>query len=226
MQKMLNSLESEMPFADDGNYEERLAIGLLLDVSGSTAGSSIRALNSALPHLGSELMKHEYARRRAELCLVTFGGSVKATEFCKVPDFSPPLLSAGGGTPMGEAINLTLDLIEARKQSYKSAGIPYYRPWVFLFTDGEPTDSFELAARRVHEMERQKKVVFFGIGFDGANMEVLTEICPPTRKPLKLNGLDFQEFFVWLGPSANGGASAPPNQPLVLPPPGWAVIEN
>ena len=39
---------------------------------------------------------------------------------------------------MGAAINLALDKLEERKQIYQQAGISYFRPWVFLITDGEP----------------------------------------------------------------------------------------
>ena len=35
---------------------------------------------------------------------------------------------------MGEAIETGLEMLESRKQTYKQAGISYYRPWIFLIT--------------------------------------------------------------------------------------------
>ena len=60
--------------------------------------------------------------------------------FVEAGEFVAPTLPAGGDTPMGAAIHLALNLVNERKQQYKNYGIAYYRPWIFLVTDGEPTD--------------------------------------------------------------------------------------
>ena len=50
---------------------------------------------------------------------------------------------------MGEAIEFAIDLVHQRKDVYRQAGIAYYRPWIFVITDGSPTDSWKAAARAV-----------------------------------------------------------------------------
>jgi uncharacterized protein YegL len=60
--------------------------------------------------------------------------------FATVDQFRPPVLDAKGDTPMGEAMRKALDLVSGRKEIYKQAGLDYFRPWIFLITDGSPTD--------------------------------------------------------------------------------------
>jgi uncharacterized protein YegL len=52
-----------------------------------------------------------------------------------------------------EAISLSIDLVRARKEFYREAGIAYYRPWIFVINDSYATDSWAVAARGVNEQE-------------------------------------------------------------------------
>ena len=72
-----------------------------------------------------------------------------------------------------------------------------------MITDGEPTgetrDMIEDASERLKDAERDKRIAFFAVGVEGANMEMLSAIVP--RTPLPLKGLAFNELFVWLSAS-------------------------
>lgn len=115
------------------------------------SGAPISALNSGLAAFREEVYKDEIASLRVEVALVTFGPVRLAQEFVTIDNFVPPKLEANDVTPMGEAIEYALDLLEERKETYKNNGVQYYRPWVILITDGAPTDSWHNAAQRMRQ---------------------------------------------------------------------------
>jgi uncharacterized protein YegL len=124
---------------------------------------------------------------------------------------------------MGEGIEQGLDMVRKRKEVYKEEGIKYYRPWVFLITDGAPTDSVERAQRRVHDEEKNDGVAFFAVGVQGADMQRLRRISK--RDPLKLQGLEFSNMFQWLSDSMGQVSSSTPGEKVSLDSPeGWAEV--
>lgn len=209
------------------NPDPRAPCLLLLDTSASMAGKPIAALNEGLRIFYQDLMRDELARRRVEVALLGFGyEGLKVHDFVTVDDWSPVVLQAGGATPMGEAIDRGLDLLQARKAMYKAAGLAYYRPWVFLLSDGEPTDPWQEAAKRIQEEDQQKGLLFFVVGVEGANLNKLAQIASVARPPLKLKGLNFAELFLWLSQSQQRVSQSRIGEQLALPPIGWAEVDT
>ncbi|WP_413174372.1 vWA domain-containing protein [Anabaena azotica] len=206
------------------NPENRCPVILLLDTSGSMSGQPIQELNRGLAAFKEDVMKDAQASLSVEVAIVTFGPVQLTQDFVTIDHFIPPKLEADGVTPMGEAIEYALDLLEKRKQSYKDNGVLYYRPWVFLITDGAPTDDWKGAAQRVREEEAQRRMLFFTVGVQGADMNKLKQIAPPERPPVTLNGLDFRALFVWLSTSMKRVSSGKVGEAVALPPVGWGQI--
>ena len=149
-------------FAD--NPEPRCPCLLLLDTSGSMSGAPIAALNTGLVALKDELATDSLAMKRVEVAVVSFGPVNIINTFHTAPNFFPPNLTASGDTPMGAAIKQGIELIRQRKGRITANGISFYRPWIFLITDGGPTDEWESAATIVREGEAAKSFAFFAVG--------------------------------------------------------------
>ena len=216
----------QIPFGSDNfadNPEPRCPCVLLLDTSGSMGGMPIMQLNEGVRTFKQELMMDPLATKRVEIAVVTFGPVTVESDFHTVPNFNPRELDTTGDTPMGSAISMGIEMVARRKKEYKEHGIAYYKPWIILITDGAPTDEWAKAAANVKEGENGKKFAFFAIGVEGANMDILREIS--VRSPLKLKGLMFREFFMWLSASMKIVSSKNPGSTInLLPPSGWSEL--
>jgi len=222
-------MAEQIPFGTNDfaeNPEPRCPCVLLLDTSGSMKGDPINELNAGLVAYKDELAADLLASKRVEVAIVTFGPVQTVQDFTTAEQFNPPTLATTGDTPMGAAINQAIDMVANRKQTYRSSGIAFYRPWIFLITDGGPTDTWHEAAARVREGETSKAFSFFCVGVAGAKFDVLKQIS--VREPLQLKGLRFRDLFQWLSNSQKSVSRSTPGDhvPISNPatPEGWASV--
>lgn len=114
----------------------------------------------------------------------------------------------------------------SRPTLYRANGITYYRPWVFLITDGAPQGEgdgvVDRATQRIKDDEGNKRVAFFAVGVEGADMARLGQMV--VRTPILLKGLDFREMFVWLSTSMHKVSQSKLDEDVALPPLGWGKI--
>lgn len=218
-------LDETVEFAE--NPEPRCPCVLLLDTSASMTGPPIQALNDGLETFRDNLITDDLAQKRVEVAIISFDDRVQVLQdFITADRFEPPNLTAQGQTHMGTGINKALDTIASRKSDYRSNGITYYRPWVFMITDGEPQGESDRivkqASDRIQLEENNKQVAFFAVGVEGANIDRLSEIVQ--RTPVKLRGLDFREMFIWLSASMQRVSHSQVDEQVALPPPGWGTI--
>ena len=150
-------------FAD--NPEARCSIVFVLDVSGSMAGAKIDTVNQALVKFRNMIREDSVSALRADIAIVAFDDVAWVLQdFTNGSDFEAPVLEVKGETNFSQPVNMALDLIEARKQSYRDGGIAYYRSLVYFLTDGVPDDDpdeLERTARRLASAEQNRSVAFF-----------------------------------------------------------------
>ncbi len=218
------NLEDEVEYAD--NPVQRTPAVLALDTSGSMRGRPINELQNGVHAMDQALKADERASMSVDLAITTFGHEgVGEYPFKNAQDFIPPILTAGGTTPLGPAGMKALDMVEQKKQKYREYGIAYTRPWLFIITDGAPNPGWQSFADRLNLEYEQKKVLPFLIGVQGANMEMLERIAPTSGpRPARLDGLRFVDLFEYISVSLSIAANSTPGAQLALPSPGWAHV--
>ena len=190
--------------------EPHLACVLLLDTSGSmgvvTSGSMggppIDSLNQALQDFKNKVSMDEMAQKRVDIAIVEFNSVVNVVQnFTPISEMSPITLQATGTTAMGEGINTAIDMVKERNRFYSTMGTPVFKPWIFMITDGGPTDDIEGAIRRIQEEESKGshgKLKFFALGVSGYDKDTLFRI---TNRVMELRDTDFSGIFNWMSES-------------------------
>ena len=202
------------------NPTPRVPVSLCLDCSGSMGGSPIKELNKGVAEFYQAIYNDEIARYSAEISIVTFGPAQLETSFMTMNQNNrAPRLIANGGTPLGEAVKIALDSLDVRKAEYQANGVDYYQPWLVIMTDGQPNGNKQLLdqqVKRVCDLVEQRKLTIFPIGIGKhADMSTLKRFSPQ-RTPLRLKGLNFAQFFMWLSQSVSRVSQSTPGDSVAL----------
>lgn len=192
---------------DATNPAARLPVVVAVDCSESMTGEPIEELNRGLKRFFEEVRADDAAMLSAEIALVTF-----RTEAEVAHGFAPaygypeaiPELSAEGTTATGAALELAERLLEEREALYRQEGIPFYKPWCLLLTDGKPfpNEGWQEPARRFRERAAQGKLTYLcvGVGND-IDEETLRELSAEEPGVVRLQDLRFGAFFRWVSAS-------------------------
>ncbi len=206
-------------FAD--NPQARCPVALVLDTSGSMQGAAIAELQEAVRMFYREIARDPLASLRVSPSVFTFGGRVT-----QLVPFSPKMVSstdapeeliAEGDTPLGAAINASVQTIQGQVQLYRQHAIPHYRPWLILMSDGHPTDQWRQAAADLKALSGKGwTVLCIALGAH-ADLPALAECS--TIEPRRIGTLEFAPFFRWLSASlkAESRSATSSRQPIGLP---------
>lgn len=206
---MIDNITAATEHDEGENYEQKCLCVLVLDTSGSmNASGAINQLNDGLVAFKNNTMQDPVTRDRLEVAIVSFNSKIEVVQQPDIlPNIQIPTLQASGQTQLVAAIEKAQEVIETRKQYYKSQGVPYYRPWIVVMTDGDPYpigQDVDSIATKIHIDAAAKKYVFFiiGIGNDVKD-SVLTTLATPEFPATRMDAVKFSEFFTWLSTSAS-----------------------
>ncbi|UBX53395.1 VWA domain-containing protein [Acinetobacter pseudolwoffii] len=172
-----------------------LPVILLLDVSGSMGGESIKQLNIAVKEMISDFASAEKNEVEILVSIITFGSEVLLhTPYTSAKDIDWKDLTVSGSTPMGTAFSMAKAMIEDKETTPSRA----YRPTIVLVSDGEPTDSWEQPLRALVNDGRSNKCDRMAMAIGGAaSNSVLNEFISGTENKVftAADASQIQEFF-------------------------------
>lgn len=182
--------------------EPHMACVLLLDTSYSMLGSPIDSLNKAIRDFKEQTSMDELAKKRVDIAIIEFNDTARVVqEFTPLCQMQPITLSASGCTAMGAGINLAIDKVKERNHFYNDMGTPCFKPWIFMITDGLPTDDISAARQRILDEESKGahgKLKFWAVGVPGYDKETITSL---TKRCIALDEANFNGIFNWLSDS-------------------------
>ncbi|MBK5720881.1 VWA domain-containing protein [Dysgonomonas sp. Marseille-P4677] len=177
----------------------RLPIYFLIDVSESMVGEPIEQVQNGIATIIKELRTDPYALETVYISIIVFAGKAKEiVHLTELYNFYPPKIPIGGGTSIGTALNFLMDNLDRsiKKTTLDEKGD--WKPIIFLFTDGNPTDRYEYSFDRWNNKYRNStNLVAVTLG-QGTDTNILKRI---TDNVLQLKNTDsesFKAFFKWI----------------------------
>ncbi len=177
----------------------RLPIYFLVDVSESMVGTPIEQVQEGMRTIIQSLRVDPYALETVFVAIIAFAGKAKLlaplTELYK---FYPPTFPIGGGTSLGEGMEALMNDIDRSVQKTTLEHKGDWKPIIFLFTDGNPTDNYNAAFRRWNEKYRKHcSLVAVSIG-DNVNVLTLAQITNDILLLKETDAESFSKFFKWV----------------------------
>ena len=180
----------------------RLPVFFVLDCSESMAGENLRKMESGLQSIVRKLRTDPHALETVHISVIAFAGVAKTiAPLIEVASFYPPRLPLGGGTSLGAALDALMTEIDRSVVKTTPDRKGDWRPVVYLFTDGRPTDNPGPAMARWKEKYGPRTTfVAIGLGKD-ADFAALNRLTDNVIIFDDVVDGDFSKFVAWVSAS-------------------------
>ena len=151
-----------------------VAVLLLVDTSASMAGEKICAVEHAINGFIDEF-KGSYEAECTDICIVSFSDETKIVQpFTCASNLAEIALEASGLTSLWEALSLSIDLLNNQRRLYQQLAITYYKPRIFLITDGTPTDIGDIVIPKLKSDVANNRYGLCVLGLPGYDENLFT----------------------------------------------------
>ncbi len=156
------------------------SVMLVLDTSHSMWGQGLADLQLSLKAFFRTIARENFPNAQIHIAAVSMGDNFgMLEEFTPFADSTLPgmKIRPKGSTPLGAALDLALDKIEAQSTHWKNAGISQVTPQLVILSDGKSSDDFSAALQRLRQMIGQNKIFSRAIALGKSpDMGVLSQI--------------------------------------------------
>lgn len=200
----------------------RLPVFFLIDTSGSMNGEPIEALNNALTGMITSLRSDPQALESVWICIITFDINAKIiVPLTELSDFQLPIIQCprSGPTNTGKALVLLREIVTDQIITTSKETKGDWRPLLFLFTDGEPSD-INLYAQQIPSIKEIgfASIVACAVGPKGNN-DILKLLTDSVIQLETADSATLKTFFMWVSQTIDqGNKSLGVNDSIKLPP--------
>ncbi len=178
----------------------RLPVFFILDCSESMVGENLKKMEDGLQSIIKSLRSDPYALETVYVSVIAFAGVAKRiTPLVEIVSFYPPKLPLGSGTSLGAALNILMAELDTSVIKTTTEMKGDWKPIIYLFTDGHPTDDPLPAVERwTSKYASKSNLIAVGFGKD-ADFSVLKKLTENTMILEDLNkDKNFKKFIDWV----------------------------
>ena len=177
----------------------KLPIYFLIDVSESMVGEQIQYVEDGIATIIKAIKQDPQAIESVWVSIIVFAGQAKTlVPLQEIFSFYPPKFPIGGGTSLSKGLGHLM--YELRKNTIKTTFEQKgdWKPIVFLFTDGVPTDDSKVAISEWKQnWSKTANLVAISFG-DETDTKLLSELTENVLNFKNSNEEDYKKFFRWI----------------------------
>jgi uncharacterized protein YegL len=193
----------------------RLPIYFLIDISESMVGEQIQQVEEGMATIIKAIKTDPHAIETVWISIIVFAGQAKTlVPLQEVVSFYPPKFPVGGGTSLSKGLGHLMYELRSNivKTTMEQKGD--WKPIVFLFTDGVPTDDSKIAiAEWKQNWQRTANMVAISFG-DEADLNELSQLTENVLLFKNSSDADYKKFFKWVTDSIKTSSVSVENNSL------------
>ncbi|QLC65990.1 VWA domain-containing protein [Flavobacterium sp. LPB0248] len=177
----------------------RLPIYFLIDISESMVGEPIQQVEEGLATIIQALKTDPHALETVYVSIIVFAGQPKTlVPLQEIVSFYPPKFPIGSGTSLSKGLGHLMYELRNNivKTTYEVKGD--WKPIIFLFTDGVPTDDSQAAINEwKNNWQRTANLIAVSFGNE-TDTKLLGQLTENVLHFKNTNVQSYKEFFKWV----------------------------